>query len=290
MIFGTPFALSAQARRKRFAWPVGALRCFNPESLSVRTLSSKQPVNILCFITMTLICLVKLNHIFHMVQVHSTELTRIPQALLSTDEIHITWLDYSRSCMKKLLNRRLVKFSSCVHYVSFGAWFLPRKYSLNAFGQNLHSPRSDMKNAAVPALMFPACAIRLSWMGCWISPKNHSLCNCNCHSFSLPIKRFPSPTGLVLQDSGCLHFKKSPLFICIFFKRRKGKKETKVLSAFQASRTVVRSKSRAIQNFDSPRSCMENAVGGSNTRTWKNGKRHQSCWLAQTRKPIPCWF
>ena len=117
--------------------------------------------------------------------------------------------------------------------------------------------------------------------------KNHSLCNCNCHSFSLPIKRFSSPTGLVLQDSGCLHFKNSPLFI---FKRRKGKKETKVLFAFQASRTVVRSKSRAIQNFDSPRSCMENAVGGSNTRTWKNGKEDQSCWLALTRKPIPCWF
>src|SRR6218665_2997833 len=79
-------------------------------------------------------------------------------------------------------------------------------------------------------------------MRCWISPKNHSLCNCNCHSFSLPIKRFSSPTGLVLQDSGCLHFKNSPLFI---FKRRKGKKETKVLFAFQASRTVVRSKFRA---------------------------------------------
>src|SRR6218665_2002440 len=90
----TPFALPAQARsermRQRFAWHVGVLRCFNPESLSVRTLSSKQPVNILCFITMTLICLVKLNHIFHMVQVHSTELTRIPQALLSTGEIRIT--------------------------------------------------------------------------------------------------------------------------------------------------------------------------------------------------------
>ena len=138
-----------------------------------------------------------------------------------------------------------------------------------------------MKNDAVPALMFPASALRLSWMRCWISPKNHSLCNCNCHSFSLPIKRFSSPTGLVLQDSGCLHFKNSPFFI---FKRRKGKKGTKVLSAFQASRTVVRSKSRAIQNLDSPCSCMENAVGGSNTRTWKN------CWFALTRKPIPCWF
>ena len=173
---------------------------------------------------MTLVCLVKLNHIFHMVQVHSTELTRIPQALLSTGEIRITWLDYSRSCMKKLLNRRLVKFSLCVHYARFCAWFRTRKYSLNAFGQNLHSPRSDMKNAAVPALMFAACAIRLSWMRCWISPKNHSLCNCNCHSFSLPIKRFSSPTGLVLQDSGCLHFKNSPLFI---FKRRKRKERDK---------------------------------------------------------------
>src|SRR6218665_1387380 len=172
--------------------------------------------------------------------------------------------------MEKLLNRRLVEFPSCVHNVLFGAWFRTRKYSLNAFGKN----RSEMKNAAVPALMFPACAIRLSWMRCWISPKNHSLCNCNCHSFSLPIKRFSSSTGLVLQDSGCLHIKNSPLFIFI---RRKGKKETKVLSAFQASRTVVRSKSRAIQNLDSPRSCMENAVGGSNTRTWKIGKEAQSC-------------
>ena len=82
-----------------------------------------------------------------------------------------------------------------------------------------------MKNDAVPALMFAACAIRLAWMGCWISPKNHSLCNCNCHSFSLPIKRFSSPTGLVLPDSGCLHFKNSQLFICWLF--QKAKKERK---------------------------------------------------------------
>jgi len=94
-----------------------------------------------------------------------------------------------------------------------------------------------------------------SWMRCWISPKNHSLCNYNCHSFSLPINRFSSPAGLVLQDSGCLHFRNSSLFI---FKRRKGKKETKVL----ARGTVVRSKSGS-------RARLQSRISTLSVRAWR---------------------
>src|SRR6218665_1842781 len=131
-----------------------------------------------------------------------------------------------------------------------------------------------MKNAAVSALMFPTCALRLSWMGCWISPKNHFLCNCNCHSFSLPIKRFSSPAGLVLQDSGCLHFKNSPLFI---FKRRKRKERDKGSLCLSSKQNCCPLQISRNPEFRFSSFVDEDAVGGSNTRTWKNGKEDQSC-------------
>ena len=45
---------------------------------------------------MSLICLVKFDHIFHIAQIHLAEIITIPQALLSTGEIRNTRLDYSR--------------------------------------------------------------------------------------------------------------------------------------------------------------------------------------------------